>query len=43
MSLGRVETLRRAMLAHPDDTSGPRDAYPAYRAPFVVAGERAAR
>jgi CHAT domain-containing protein len=39
--LGRAEALRRAMLALIDKDE-PREAYPAYWAPFVVVGEGAA-
>jgi CHAT domain-containing protein len=42
-SLGRAEALRGAMLAYLNDTSNPRNAYPAYWALFVVVGGGAAR
>jgi CHAT domain-containing protein len=37
--LGRTEALRRAMLTYLDDTSSPRNAYPAMWAPFALIGE----
>jgi len=40
--LGRAEALRHAMLAL-IDKGEPKEAHPAYWAPFVVVGERAAR
>jgi CHAT domain-containing protein/tetratricopeptide (TPR) repeat protein len=42
-TLGRAEALRRAMLAYLNDTANPRNAYPAFWAPFEVVGEGAAR
>jgi CHAT domain-containing protein len=41
--LGRAEALRRATLAYLNDASDPRNAYPAYWAPFSIVGEGAAR
>lgn len=40
--MGRAEALRRAMLAYLDDTSSPRNAYPALWAPFALIGEGSA-
>jgi len=41
--IGRAEAMRRAMLAHLEDGSSPRNAYPAVWGPFAVIGEGAAR
>jgi hypothetical protein len=41
--LGRAEALRNAMLAYMNDRSNPRNAYPAFGAPFSIIGEGAAR
>lgn len=41
--LGRAEALRQAMLAYLNDTSSPRNAYPAFWAPFALIGEGAAQ
>ncbi|TYO64669.1 CHAT domain-containing protein [Bradyrhizobium hipponense] len=42
-AIGRAEALRRAMLTYLDDTSSPRNAYPAMWAPFALIGEGAVR
>lgn len=41
--IGRAEALRRAMLAYVDDTTSPRNAYPAMWGPFALIGEGQAR
>jgi CHAT domain-containing protein len=38
-TIGRAEALRRAMLTYLNDASNPRNAYPAYWAPFELVGE----
>ena len=37
--IGRAEALRRAMIDHLEDTSGPHNAHPAFWGPFMVVGE----
>ncbi len=41
--IGRAEALRQAMLAYLNDTSSPKNAYPAFWGPFALIGEGAAR
>jgi CHAT domain-containing protein/Tfp pilus assembly protein PilF len=41
--IGRAEALREAMLFYLNDTSSPKNAYPAFWAPFALIGEGAAR
>ena len=41
--MGRAEALRQAMLFYLNDTSSPRNAYPALWGPFALIGEGAAR
>jgi len=41
--IGRAEAVRRAMLDYLNDKADPRNAYPAYWAPFSVVGEGAGR
>jgi CHAT domain-containing protein len=42
-NIGRAEALRQAMLGYLGDTASPRNAYPAFWAPFALIGEGAAR
>jgi CHAT domain-containing protein len=41
--MGRAEALRQAMLSYLNDTSSPKNAYPALWGPFALIGEGAAR
>ena len=41
--IGRAEALRQAMLFYLNDTSSPKNAYPAFWGPFALIGEGAAR
>jgi CHAT domain-containing protein len=41
--LGRAEALRQAMLAYLADATSPKNAYPAFWAPFALIGEGATR
>jgi len=42
-TIGRAEALCRAMLEYMNDTSNPRNSFPALWGPFVVVGEGAER
>ena len=41
--LGRAEALRQAMLAYLADKASPKNAYPAFWAPFALVGDGASR
>ncbi|SHG25835.1 CHAT domain-containing tetratricopeptide repeat protein [Bradyrhizobium erythrophlei] len=41
--IGRAEALRQAMLFYLNDTSSPKNAYPAFWGPFALVGDGAAR